>query len=79
MKKIVIGLSMAATTLLIGCQQNLDIVNPNQVTTQSFWKTREDALAGVNSIYSTLHREGTSRWLPFFYIIRSDEGRSLSP
>lgn len=79
MKKIFIGLGLAATALLTGCQQNLDIVNPNQVTTESFWKTDADALAGVNAIYSTMHREGTSRWVPFFYIIRSDEGRSQSP
>ena len=79
MKKILFGLGLAAISLLTGCQQNLDIVNPNQVTTQSFWKSDADALAGVNAVYSTTHREGPSRWLPFFQIIRSDEGRSQSP
>ena len=79
MKKLLFGLGLAATTLLTGCRQNLDIVNPNQVTAQSFWKTGDEALAGVNAVYSTMHREGTSRWVPFFYIIRSDEGRSQSP
>ena len=64
---------------MAGCSRSLDIVNPNQVTTESFWKTADDALAGVNSIYSTTHRGGISRWMFFEYIIRSDEGRSQSP
>ncbi|MBO0931450.1 RagB/SusD family nutrient uptake outer membrane protein [Fibrella aquatilis] len=79
MKTNIISFAVGVGLLLVGCQQNLDIVNPNQVTAQSFWKTGDEALAGVNSVYSTLHREGTSRWTPFFYIIRSDEGRSQSP
>ncbi len=77
MKKIL--LCLAATALLTACDRNLDIVNPNQLTAQSYWKTEADALAGVNAVYSTLHRGGISRWLPFYYIIRSDEGRSQSP
>jgi hypothetical protein len=79
MKKGFIVLLSAIITLLTGCDRNLDIVNPNQVTTQSFWKTAEDALAGVNAVYSTTHRGSISRWMLFDYIIRSDEGRSQSP
>ncbi|RYC71755.1 MULTISPECIES: RagB/SusD family nutrient uptake outer membrane protein [Spirosoma] len=79
MKHRFILLSLAATVALTACDRSLDIVNPNQVTTESFWKTSDDALAGVNAVYSTTHRGGISRWLPFYYIIRSDEGRSQSP
>ncbi len=79
MKTIFICLGLAAASLLTACDRNLDIVNPNQLTTQSFWKTDADALAGVNAVYSTMHRGGISRWMPFYYIIRSDEGRSQSP
>lgn len=79
MKNRLILLTVATAMALAGCERNLDIVNPNQVTTQSFWITAEDALAGVNAVYSTTHRGGISRWMPFYYIIRSDEGRSQSP
>ena len=79
MKKILICLSLAATAWLTACERKLDIVNPNQLTTQSFWKSGADALAGVNAVYSTTHRGSISRWMPFYYIIRSDEGRSQSP
>ncbi len=79
MKHILICLGLVAVSLLTACDRNLDIVNPNQLTAQSFWKTDADALAGVNAVYSTMHRGGISRWMPFYYIIRSDEGRSQSP
>ncbi|GAB3999432.1 RagB/SusD family nutrient uptake outer membrane protein [Spirosoma daeguense] len=79
MKKNLICLGLAAISLLTACDRSLDIVNPNQLTTQSFWKTGADALAGVNAVYSTTHRGAISRWMPFYYIIRSDEGRSQSP
>ncbi|CCH55080.1 RagB/SusD domain protein [Fibrisoma limi BUZ 3] len=79
MKNRFIYLALAATITLAGCDRNLDIVNPNQVTTQVFWRTADDALVGVNAIYSTTHRGGISRWMPFYYIIRSDIGWSQSP
>lgn len=64
---------------MISCEDELDIANPNQPTVDVFWTTQDDAVRGVNAIYSTLHRGGISRWLPFYYLIRSDEGRSQSP
>ena len=79
MKNKLILWTLAGALALTGCDRNLTIVNPNQVTTESFWKTDADALAGVNAVYSTTHRGGISRWMPFYYIIRSDEGRSQSP
>jgi hypothetical protein len=79
MKNKLILLTLIGALALTGCDRNLTIVNPNQITTESFWKTDADALAGVNAVYSTTHRGGISRWMPFYYIIRSDEGRSQSP
>jgi starch-binding outer membrane protein, SusD/RagB family len=78
MKKIII-LSILASFTITGCENDLDIVNPNEATVESFWKNQSDAIAGVNAVYSTLHRGAISRWMPFYYIIRSDEGRSTSP
>jgi starch-binding outer membrane protein, SusD/RagB family len=58
---------------------NEDINNPNQPLVTVYWTTPDDAVRGVNAVYSTLHRGGISRWMPFYYIIRSDEGKSTSP
>lgn len=78
MKKILI-LSVLASFIITSCENDLDITNPNEATVQSFWKNGDDAVAGVNAVYSTLHRGAISRWMPFYYIVRSDEGRSTSP
>lgn len=79
MKKILIYVVFATGLILAGCKKELDIENPNQATVEVYWTTADEALRGVNAIYSTLHRGGISRWMPFYYIIRSDEGRSTSP
>jgi starch-binding outer membrane protein, SusD/RagB family len=78
MKKFILTI-LAISFIAISCEDDLDIGNPNQLTTESFWKTSTDAVEGVNAVYSTLHRGGISRWMPFYYIIRSDEGKSTSP
>jgi starch-binding outer membrane protein, SusD/RagB family len=66
-------------TLFSSCSDELDKVNPNEVTNQSFWKNETDAVKGINSCYSTLHRGGFSRWQPMLYDVRSDVGVSYSP
>jgi hypothetical protein len=77
MKKIT--LSLCIIGLCMACNDSLDIQNPNQATVEAFWKNQNDAVAGVNAVYSTLHRGSISRWMLFYYIIRSDEGKSTSP
>lgn len=67
------------TTLFYSCENELDIVNPNEVTNESFWLNEVDAIKGINSCYSTLHRGGFSRWQPMLYDLRSDVGASFSP
>ena len=80
MKKLVTYISVSAIIITSGCKKDmLEISNPNSITTDNFWKTGDDAIAGVNAIYSTLHRGGISRWQWFYYEIRSDIGTSTSP
>ncbi len=69
----------AATLLLQACSKRLDVQDPNTPTAANFWKTANDAQAGVNAIYSTHHRQGYARWQFFITQIRSDEGFSTSP
>ena len=75
--------SILLLLILLGysCNQDLlDIDNPNEATTASFWKTQDDAIAGENACYGQLYKEGTwMRWLSFRYDLTSDEGWSSSP
>jgi hypothetical protein len=65
--------------LMTGCTK-LDVTNPNQPSTATFWHTQADAIQGVNAAYNGLLNNGTyGRWLGFAYDIRSDEGFSPSP
>jgi starch-binding outer membrane protein, SusD/RagB family len=79
MKKIIIYTVVVLGVVVSACKKELDIANPNQPTVEVYWKTADDAVRGVNAVYSTLHRGGISRWMPFYFIIRSDEGKSTSP
>ena len=81
MKKTTILAFASFLLLFSSCmkEKDLDISNPNSPTVEVFWKTSDDAIKGVNAVYSTLHRGSISRWLPFYLVIRSDEGTSYSP
>ena len=59
---------------------DLEVENPNRINEVVFWKTSEDAIAGVNAIYGNFYRNGApySRWLPFYMDVRSDDGYSTS-
>jgi starch-binding outer membrane protein, SusD/RagB family len=79
MKRIFITMAVAAV-LATGCKKSeLEISNPNQLTTQQFWQNASDAQLGINAIYSTYHRGSLSRWMHFLTIVRADEGFSTSP
>ncbi|WP_445736108.1 RagB/SusD family nutrient uptake outer membrane protein [Mariniflexile sp.] len=77
MKKIIILLVIVFG--FYSCENELDIINPNEVTNESFWQNEADAIKGINSCYSTLHRGGFTRWQPMLYDLRSDVGASYSP
>lgn len=78
MKNIIITAGCLAF-FTMACKKDLEISNPNNPTTENFWKTAADAQSGVNAIYSTYHRVGLSRNQFFLTIVRSDEGFSTSP
>src|SRR5256885_8930842 len=64
---------------LAGCV-NLDLTDPNESSTDTFWQTPAQALAGVNAAYNALENNGTyGRWLVFATDLRSDIGMILSP
>lgn len=74
MKKIIIILGVMA--LVTSCDMNFDEPNPNAPTIESFWKTSDDAVKGVNAVYSIFHRgyAGYSRAMYFHGMLKSDEG-----
>lgn len=78
MKKI---FSFAALVLFsLGCDKKLEQINPNAATTASFWKTREQAYAGVTAIYNGLLLDGTyMRSLPGLSDSRGDDFTGDSP
>jgi hypothetical protein len=74
MKKIIIILATMA--FISSCDMNFDEPNPNAPTVQSFWNSSEDAIKGVNAVYSIFHRgyAGYSRAMYFHGMLKSDEG-----
>lgn len=77
MKKILAILFII--TIAFGCEDKLDITNPNEPNVALFWETGEDAEKGINAVYSTLHRGSISRWMIMLYSTRADIGESRSP
>jgi len=76
MKKLVYIIFAAG--LLSSC--NVDVENPNTITTKTFWKTEKDAQYGINAVYNMFYKPGTfSRWIWFRLDLTSDEGFSQSP
>jgi hypothetical protein len=71
---------MSVGVTLAGCS-SLDVTNPNQQSSQSFWKTADDANRGLTSVYNGLLPNGTfGRWQAFANDIRSDIGTArMSP
>ncbi|HEY0780108.1 MAG TPA: RagB/SusD family nutrient uptake outer membrane protein [Gemmatirosa sp.] len=70
----------AASLAAAGCKNDVNITNPNTITTQTFWRTANDAEQGLTAAYNTLGYLGMFlRWNTFATDIRSDEGTSFSP
>jgi hypothetical protein len=64
--------------IINACDVNVD--NPNTITTATFWKTEADAQYGINAVYNMFYKPGTySRWIWFRLDLTSDEGFSQSP
>jgi hypothetical protein len=78
-----VGFTLAALLVLSACSDNLlDIENPNQQTSESFWSNADQAVQGVNAAYEPLTYDGMyNRMVHAAQDIRSDEAiaDSLSP
>ena len=78
MKKILCFASLVM--LALGCDKKLEQINPNAATAASFWKTREQAYAGVTGIYNGLILDGTyMRSFPGLTDSRGDDFTGDSP
>ncbi|MFT4849543.1 MAG: hypothetical protein ACI83B_002087, partial [Sediminicola sp.] len=81
MKKILLIFTVICSLVAVSCQNDeLDLKNPNALTTEQFWGNQNDAELGVNSIYAMFYKDGMwSRWMTFRLDLTSDEGFSQSP
>lgn len=66
---------IVAMGLFFGCStSSLDKVNPNQVTTDNYYKTADELLKGVNSVYAVWQSANlTGREWFFLHDLRSDD------
>ncbi|TGE28550.1 RagB/SusD family nutrient uptake outer membrane protein [Hymenobacter metallicola] len=76
-----LGLAGALLLSLAACEKNLlEQVNPNLPTTESSWKTSDDAVRASTACYAGLQGLGMyRRWLNFAFDLRDDTGFSQSP
>ncbi len=67
--------------LATSCSEDfVDLTNPNQITTGSFWKTEDDAVLGTNAMYQALIYDGTyMRFGPWVMDVRADDALSTTP
>jgi len=74
---IVIGFSL----LTVSCDKNLlNVKNPNQQTTATFWKTPQQAQEGVNAVYGSMLLDGGYlRMTQTTEDLRSDDSEANSP
>ncbi|MDP4184999.1 MAG: RagB/SusD family nutrient uptake outer membrane protein, partial [Bacteroidota bacterium] len=76
-------ITIAAVTLLLftGCNSDwLQLSNPNQQTTDTFWKTKDDAVKGINAIYQSLYYDGSYlRFCQLALDLRADDIVGDSP
>ena len=80
-KKILAFTSLLTGGILFSCNdsQLLNQVNPNQSSASTYWKTQDDAIAGLNAAYSGIQDRRWSLWMLFLTDLSSDEGYSQSP
>ncbi|MGF7218972.1 tetratricopeptide (TPR) repeat protein [Spirosoma lacussanchae] len=75
MNRQYITTSVVALSLLMGCStSSLDKINPNQVTTEIYYKTGSQLVSGVNSVYAIWQSLNlTGREWFFTHDLRSDD------
>ena len=73
-------LSLAVITTSCVNDEDLIQLDPNNDAADSFWKTDEDAIKGVNAAYGSLLTDGTyMRSTPLLLDLKGDDTRSNSP
>ncbi|CAM3187075.1 RagB/SusD family nutrient uptake outer membrane protein [Rhodothermus bifroesti] len=67
--------------LMVGCDGNfLELTNPNLPTTDTFWKTADDAIKAVNACYEPLTFDGMyGRFMHILQDLRADDAVGDSP
>ncbi len=72
--------SLAIVTTSCVSDEDLIQVDPNNDAVDSFWKTEQDAIEGVNAAYGSLLTDGTyMRSTPLLLDLKGDDCRSNSP
>jgi hypothetical protein len=66
---------------LSSCSEEfLQLDNPNQQTTGTFWKTEDDAVKAINAVYHSLTMDGLyMRLWPWIMDVRADDCYNTSP
>jgi len=63
-----------------GCDDKLDLTNPNSQTLETYWETEDQAVAAVNAIYTCFITDGTyMRMFPALTDGRGDDFKGDSP
>ncbi|MDT0646608.1 RagB/SusD family nutrient uptake outer membrane protein [Zunongwangia sp. F260] len=66
--------------VLVGCEDELDLTNPNSMTAVEYWSNEEQAIAGVNAAYTNLLNDGYyMRMTPALTDGRADDFKADSP
>lgn len=66
--------------LLMGCEERLELTNPNRQTKATFWETESEALGAINAVYTGLINDGAyMRMFPSAMDGRGDDLRGDSP
>jgi tetratricopeptide (TPR) repeat protein len=77
---IAVFFSLALVTTSCVEDEDLEQLDPNNNAVDSFWKTGDDALQGVNAAYGSLLTDGTyMRSTPLLLDARADDARTNSP
>ncbi|KOP37243.1 RagB/SusD family nutrient uptake outer membrane protein [Flavobacterium sp. WLB] len=77
---IAIFFSLAVVTTSCVDDEDLTQLDPNNDAVDSFWKTDQDALEGINAVYGSLLTDGTyMRSTPLLLDAKADDSRTNSP
>ncbi|MDJ1483794.1 RagB/SusD family nutrient uptake outer membrane protein [Cytophagaceae bacterium YF14B1] len=72
--------SLLLLLVMMGCNDRLDLTNPNSQTTGTFWQTESQAIAGCDAIYNSMIIDGSyMRMTPALSDARGDDMSGDSP